>query len=505
MGVLTLRSHTLKKYKKHVSYHTEHEKIHGHFDILGIDSNPKLYAAAYRAFEFGPCKSFFPQNEHLTYDEKEKLMMKIAWKEIMSIANRVSFDTLMIAFDGVAPNPKLLQQRQRRYKREMANDGEFDLCKLSTGTDFMRRFDIFVRHQIHLTNWGKRKVIYSSHNVPGEGEHKIMDEFRRYPKNSNVCMYGPDGDLIMLGLASKHRFTLFNVTHHSEYKIPQYYTIRCHGIRKQMKDCMSFVYLGFMLGNDFVPRLELFHLFADGIDDLMSHVKGKVVQNGRLNKNILLNILKSLKKTEKDMIVKRKDHHPFPLLEKHVNGNKLDFVSFRNEYYERWVFEKSYDDENIKVMCHEYLDTLLWTWKYYIEGCPSFDHMYHYHYPPFVCDLVKYFDDWKPKQFVSSVPKTPFEQLCLIMPKNRAYLLPQEYEKVFENMMNPEDVKTNVEGRNPQYEPIVEVPIDMNIPFVKQKRRYGRNGVIQQRVFRMGDIEYFYETMYGKIKTYVSG
>jgi 5'-3' exonuclease len=56
--------------------------------------------------------------------------------------------------------------------------------------------------------WHNLTIILSGHDVPGEGEHKIM-EFMRHQKhkpdyNPNLrhCIYGQDGDLIMLGLAT---------------------------------------------------------------------------------------------------------------------------------------------------------------------------------------------------------------------------------------------------------------------------------------------------------------
>ena len=131
---------------------------------------------------------------------------------------------------GVAPRAKMNQQRSRRFKsamerialeREAAARGEvvdeatkFDSNCITPGTAFMARLGrhlrFFVRRRVaDDPAWQAPAVVFSGHEVPGEGEHKIMEYIRwqkasnpNYTPNQRHCMYGLDADLIMLALVT---------------------------------------------------------------------------------------------------------------------------------------------------------------------------------------------------------------------------------------------------------------------------------------------------------------
>ena len=153
---------------------------------------------------------------------------------------------LLMAVDGVAPRAKMNQQRSRRFRtakedkevREKAlAKGEklpeakaFDsncitpgahimlspnhmVAHISAGTPFMARLSEQLRYFVNKkisedSNWRDIEVVLSGHDVPGEGEHKIMEYIRlsraqpNYNPNIRHCFYGLDADLIMLGLLS---------------------------------------------------------------------------------------------------------------------------------------------------------------------------------------------------------------------------------------------------------------------------------------------------------------
>ena len=157
---------------------------------------------------------------------------------------------LFLAIDGVAPRAKMNQQRSRRFRsakerealladhvlREgsLPDEESFDSNCITPGTDFMHRLSIAFRRWIGYKMktdafWQQgAEVVFSGPDVPGEGEHKIMDMIRfeqahdpHYaPGKYRHCMYGLDADLIMLSMATheKHFILLREQVRHTKVR-----------------------------------------------------------------------------------------------------------------------------------------------------------------------------------------------------------------------------------------------------------------------------------------------
>ena len=138
-------------------------------------------------------------NKRVNNDILEKRMITEVILYIQKIIEIVQPNLVFIAIDGVAPFSKMNQQRERRYKSILNREIDEKLRKecnmdipnfwdtnaISPGTEFMNKLYKRITHEINQDNLNDskktvQKVIFSSANDPGEGEHKILNYIRKF-------------------------------------------------------------------------------------------------------------------------------------------------------------------------------------------------------------------------------------------------------------------------------------------------------------------------------------
>jgi 5'-3' exoribonuclease 1 len=239
-----------------------------------------------------------------------------------------------MAIDGVAPRAKMNQQRARRFRtaldaevardkaikegKEMPKEEAFDSNAITPGlpllsfslklalltflgTAFMHKLTQQLKYFINKkvsedVEWQGVEIVLSGHEVPGEGEHKIMEYIRLakaqpdYDSNVRHCLYGLDADLIMLGLLShdphfcllreevtfgrqskskskelEHQnFYLMHLCIVREYLELEFQELKGDGVIDFPFDLErvidDFILMAFFVGNDFLPNLPNLHI-----------------------------------------------------------------------------------------------------------------------------------------------------------------------------------------------------------------------------------------------------
>ena len=227
--------------------------------------------------------------------------------------------SVYMAIDGVAPRAKLNQQRSRRFRsaKDLAeatkdlppsDSAVFDSNCITPGTEFLKKVSDWIQYFIRKKLkedplWHGLSVIFSGHDIPGEGEHKIMQHIREmrssphYQPNTRHCIYGQDADLIMLGLVThephfailrevvdfnsfqRNKNTLKAVkkfTKGSDFQLLHLSVLReylqiefCKDAPQDLERIIDdFVFMTFLVGNDFLPHSPTLDI-GDGAFDLL--------------------------------------------------------------------------------------------------------------------------------------------------------------------------------------------------------------------------------------------
>lgn len=441
---------------------------------------------------------------------------------------------LFLAVDGVAPRAKMNQQRSRRFRsakdaeRNLAEaiargdpipDGRpFDSNCITPGTAFMAdlsdRFREWIADKMETDPaWqGGCSVVFSGSEVPGEGEHKIMDYIREWQAsdaasaNTRHCMYGLDADLIMLGLVTHApHFTLLREkvrfrngkrrtpvmkgddSDANEFQLLEIAMLR-DMLYLEFKPCVEevrrtaaagsegdssfsyqvrrvvddFVFMCMLVGNDFVPNLP--HLdIAEGAlsnmflvyKELLPKWRGYLTQGHRLHSARLEHFLSLVSRSEPQYFRSRGLEEGVPA---YVEEGK-----YRAHYYkEKLGMNPETDVEALTALKTHYLEGLHWVLQYYHQGCSSWNWFYPAFYAPLATDMR----DLRSLtvRFAKGHPFSPVTQLLAVLPPESSHFLPPPFQALMVEEASPvidffpPDFEVDPNGKRNAWEAVVLIP-----------------------------------------------
>ena len=485
MGIPSYFSHIIKNHPNILRTLAHHRETQ--FTALYMDCNSIIYDAV-RTLESGEKSDAF-QDKLI-----DQVILKI--KHYISIIkpSRIAY----ISFDGVAPLAKMDQQKERRYRSaylasalNTTADTGFSTTAITPGTEFM----VALSARVNAAFSGDG-VTVSAADEPGEGEHKMFTHLRKHSNRKDVvAVYGLDADLIMLSMF--HCFHCFNI--HIFREAPEFSAhILPAGLKARNKSDLLFVdtfkftrsllaemgfdnsmtsyqvrgriydyvFMCFMLGNDFMPHFLALNIRTAGIGRLMDtyhtviakypdrsfisanmtirwkyvsafidalaknehgFIKEEMAQRAKTAKGIVQSTSANSLKTSQD---KEAALMNIPMLfrqdEEYINPA---MPNWQTRYYD--VAFHSPTTVDVHAVCRNYCEGLEWTFKYYTAGCPHWQWKYEYSYPPLLQDLAVYLSNVDADHmFFNSGdaeinPCSPTEQLLYVLPKTHHYLLPE--------------------------------------------------------------------------------
>jgi len=125
-----------------------------------------------------------------------------------------------------------------------------------------------------------------------------------------------------------------------------------------------------------------------------------------------------------------------PLFEKYHNEFKKinynqDYEVWKEEYYNYYlkINKNNLEEYNniINDIVTNYLESLIFSLKYYFQGCPSWQWHYRFRISPLLSDIYNFLEkeisNMNEFEFKLGAPYTPFQQLMLILPPQLFYCL----------------------------------------------------------------------------------
>ena len=438
-------------------------------------------------------------------DMWESQFLECVVKYTLKVIKKVSPKTgVFIAVDGVVPMAKMRQQRLRRFKsiwltqhpefsdskgEEQPGGPVWDRNSITPGTVFMTKLRKRLETMISLN--GKKSWILSSSDEPGEGEHKIIAEWRTGKYTGNFAVYGLDADLIVLtilglslGLGGFDKVWLFReevnagkISYDSVgEELFEWFSINAlsdwlsaefiDDAPRRRAFILNYCFAMSVLGNDFLPGSLGLKIREDGHSELLDIIRTLTHNNvafidpdtlqisyegiktlftilsgteeARIQKYIHKKQIQQSRNNEGTEIKLGNNNWPLSHIEENVlvNGQMLQ-QSWKETYLTHFFNGFTFNNRAIHRVCKDYLYGIQWIWAYYtgVYENVCFNWFYPFNLPPLWIWLKDYLNEFvimpefPEKVLVRAADIRPVEQLVLVLPLESWSLIPPCVEK----------------------------------------------------------------------------
>jgi 5'-3' exonuclease len=459
---------------------------------LFMDFNCLIYHTLYRA-----STPPYPGNDNREEWESQFLdaIVDYSLKVIKEVGPQKG---VYIAIDGVVPMAKMRQQRLRRFKSvwqtQHPQDGEsvgstWDKNSITPGTLFMKKLK--TRLETMISKHGKKSWALSSSDEPGEGEHKIISEWRTGKYKGDFAVYGLDADLIVLSILGQESCQLHNNiwlfreevnTGKISYddlgeEIFEWFSINAliNWLAADFDDTQKRIFIlnyclaMSVLGNDFLPSSLGLKIRDDGHAELLDIVKAMTskdqtlvnIETLQINFEAIKDLFKILGENEESRIYKfihkkrifarnledkpKLGDNNWPLAyieEEMLLTDKKILPNWRDKYISGFFNGFCFRKNDIHRICKEYLYGIQWIWAYYTGKSENvcFNWYYPFNLPPlwsWLEDYLKIYTqlpNFPDKVLVRADEIRPTEQLCLVLPLESWSLIPPCPERALPNL-----------------------------------------------------------------------